>query len=97
MIIIGNIIRRLIVKELFKMANEIPLEKLNALAQLVLPLVEKWGTKFIATIVGNAGIGWMVYAGKIEGLHGLIGVVVVTVTYMLMRDKQEKRENGGTT
>ena len=74
------------------MANEIPYEKLGSLAQLFLPLIQKWGTKFLLALLSNGVIAYMVYADKIEGLYGLIAMVVVALGYFWVRRNQETEE-----
>ena len=54
--------------------------------------VDKFGTKFVLAILTNLALAYAVYYGKIDGLYGCIGIVLVTVAYFFARRKQEKEQ-----
>lgn len=82
-LILGPIIRRIVLK--------VALDNLPKIAQVLIPLIEKFGTKFFVAAGSVAALWHLGNTGKIDNEYVLAAsVVAVAGTYFVARHKQEE-------
>lgn len=70
---------------------KVALDNLPKIAQVLIPMIEKFGTKFFVALGTEAAIWHLGNTGKIDNEYVLAAAhVAVAATYFLARHKQEK-------
>lgn len=61
----------------------------DKIASLLLPLVQKYGTRFLVTLGIVGAFTFLVYTGKMNDLYGAVGMTITAVFYFVFRSKTE--------
>ena len=64
--------------------------------ELLKPMVDKYGTKFLVTLATNGMITYLILQDKATGQQGLIAIIILTVLYYAARHLENMKKKGGS-